>query len=379
MPDTARLYALTSTITHPFLTGEDGPSLLIHDPAPAMRWYLTHEQEDNHAVTVQASDDGGRTWRPLPVHDLLTDTEHALSTDGRAALLHDALTAQAATWLDTRIRFPPADERALWLPDRPGPEAWQRGGQAWALAMNTLPPDALVTRLTALYTDPQPEGPGLLRDAAAQTLAALTLAENPHAAPADELLDALALLERLTYSSELGQIRDRADHAQHLLLEHLTGRVEPVAAATAAHPDPRHPVHEAARAHLKQLARAGAGPHPEPVVRALARSRDALADAAAAPDPAPGPAVATTPEDGRPAPLPGFPVRFTDLQAAAWRALSPLARRDAELAMEDLVRADIAVLQAAAAAAAWDGGRPRDPAEAEAFDRLSPLRQRLRA
>ncbi|MFI8194513.1 hypothetical protein ACIF8T_38350 [Streptomyces sp. NPDC085946] len=334
MPDTARLYALTSTITHPFITGEEGPALLIHDPALAMRWYLAHEQEDNLAVTVQAGDDGGRTWRPLPVHDLLTDTEHALAADDQAALLREALTGLAATWLDRRIRLLPAAGPRSAARRRPDPHRPHSGGR-------------------------------------------------PGHRPRRRVAARARLLERLTYSSELGQLRDRADHAQQQLLQALTGRVLLTATAVAVHPDPRHPVYEAAHAYMRQLASAGTRSHPQPVAQALARAGQTLTDAVAAlnPDPGPGsgPVPATAVEGEQPTPLPGFPVHFTDLQAAAaWRALSPLARRDAEMAMEDLVRADAQIFKAAAAIAAWDMGRPCDLAQAAAFDRLSPIEQRRR-
>ncbi|MFE9291947.1 hypothetical protein [Streptomyces olivaceus] len=380
MPDTARLYALTSTVTHPFLTGEEGPSLLIHDPGLAMRWYLTHEQEDNYTVTVQASDDAGRTWQALPVHDLLAAAEHALAADSHAGLLRDTLTDMAADWLDGRIRFTPSEDPTLWRPDPPEPDAWRRGGQAWALSMNTLPPDTLLARLTAHYTDPQPEGPGLLRAAAAETLAALALAESPATARPDDLLRALALLERLTYASELTQIRAPAERAQSALVQALTDRVEPVATTVAAHPDPYHPVHETARAYLHQLARTGAHPDSEPAALALARARDALAAAAAAPDPR-STAAATAAQSEPPAPLPGFPLQYTDLHAAAaWRVLSPMARRDAETAMDDLVRAELQVLQAAEAAAVWnDDRRPADPVQAGAPHHPSPLQHQAQA
>ncbi|MEU6071915.1 hypothetical protein ABZ864_47730 [Streptomyces sp. NPDC047082] len=45
--------------------------------------------------------------------------------------------------------------------------------------------------------------------------------------------------------------------------------------------------------------------------------------------------------------------------------------------MNDLVRADIRRLEAAAEADTWANGRPRDPEAAKAFDRLNPLAKRL--
>ncbi|MFE2102835.1 hypothetical protein, partial [Streptomyces sp. NPDC059468] len=338
MPHTGRLYILSSTYTHPWMTGEAGPSFLIHDPALAMRWYLTHEQEDNLSVAVQASDDNGATWQPLPAHALHADTERALAAPDRlrhadhTARLQEALAAEAATWLDRRIRFVPGDDPRPWWPDTPALAAWQLGGRTWALAMGTVPGEAVLTHLAAHYSDPQPEGADRLREAARETLTALALAEAPDKGLVPELLEAAVLLDRLSFHSEISQLGDRLDEAQHRLLGHLATRLPETASAVARHPDPQHPVHQAARTYLLQLARLA--PHPE-AEHLLAGTRDALTDAAAAPSAIPADPPATAPP---PPAIPGFPRQFTDLQAAAaWRVISPVARREADLAMNNLV------------------------------------------
>ncbi|MGY5099770.1 hypothetical protein [Streptomyces sp. 900105245] len=84
MPDTDRLYALSSTDNNPFRPSESGPGLLINDAVVAMRWYVTSEREENLDVTAHASDDDGATWRLLPVRELLADAERALATAQQA-------------------------------------------------------------------------------------------------------------------------------------------------------------------------------------------------------------------------------------------------------------------------------------------------------
>ncbi|MGW2449115.1 hypothetical protein [Streptomyces sp. NPDC001675] len=105
MPDTDRLYGLSSVYTHPWLSGPDGPGLLIHDPVVAMRWYVTTEREENLAVTGHVSNDNGATWRRLRPRELMADAEQALAAlahDGgpqaqqSAGLLRDVLAAEAA-------------------------------------------------------------------------------------------------------------------------------------------------------------------------------------------------------------------------------------------------------------------------------------------
>lgn len=119
VPDSDRLYALSSTDNNPFRPSESGRGLLINDAVVAMRWYVTSEREENLDVTAHASDDDGATWRPLPVRELLADAERALATaqqapdpqaGPRAQALHDALAAEAADWLDHRLRYVQPDD-----------------------------------------------------------------------------------------------------------------------------------------------------------------------------------------------------------------------------------------------------------------------------
>ncbi|MFB6984615.1 hypothetical protein ACNPQN_32730 [Streptomyces sp. NPDC056297] len=384
MPDTDRMYALTSTYTHPWWPNEAGPGMLINDAVLAMRWYLSHEREDNLAVAGHVSDDGGATWQQLPPHELLADTERALGrarhapdeeTRQTAALVHNLLAAEAAEWLDARIRFVPPEDPAPWSPETPAISSWRRGGHIWALALGTIPPDAVTTVLTAEYTDPQPEGPDKLRTAARETLMALALAETPDGAEVSDLLQAFEHLDKITFWSETGQLRGRAEDALRGLLDHMATHLPEIAAAIAAHPDPQHPVHQAARMYLLQLARRGRvpGAAQDLLGDAGAAAAQALAEAGAVPSsaqradaPAPPTAIA------------GYPRLLPDLQAAArWRTVSPAARRDAEQTMEQLVQASTRLAQAAAEGEPWLDGRPRNPVEAQALDTRDYYRQHL--
>ncbi|MGW9029017.1 hypothetical protein ACWGQ5_33780 [Streptomyces sp. NPDC055722] len=404
---TERLYILSSIYSDYRLTGETGPSLLISDPALAMRWYLGHEREEGLAVAGQVSDDGGVTWRPLPVSELFADAERAVPTAQHAPLLRDALAGEAADWLDARIRFVPSDDPTPWRPAAPDLDAWRRGGQIWALAMSAVPDEALLAHLRAQYAVPgnasadtaaeEPaegrqagqaseapearrpdlqEGCEAAREAARQMLGALALAEKPGTASVPELFAAFRLVEELSFASAIGQLRDRVEQTQDQLLDELSFRVPETAELAAAYPAPEHPVRRAARTVVQRLAhdadRPGAGQE------LLARARTVLADAVAAPDAA----VAGDEETAEPEPpsLPGFPRQVTDGQAAAaWRAMFPLARREAEMVTADLVRAESWLLQAAADAASWVAGRPRDAERAKAFDQLTPAQQRWEA
>jgi hypothetical protein len=395
-----RLCGLSSTYTDYRLAGEPGFSLLIGDPVLAMRWYFTHEREEGLAVEGRVSDDNGVTWRLLPVRELFADAERALPSARHAGLLRDALADDAADWLDVRIRFVPPDDPTQWRPGVPGLDAWWRGGEIWALEMNAVPNEALITRLADQYTNPLPEGEGValpegegaglaedsephgegtdaLREGSREMLATLALAEAPGTAAVHDLLAAFRPVEMLSYASAIGQLRDRVDQAMERLLNHLVTRVPETADAVAAHPDPGHPVHRAARIYLRRLAHAGDGSGRQQDL--LARARQALADAVAAPEIVPVADDVAAVEPAASA-VWGFPRQVTDLQAAAaWRTMSPLASQDAERSMADLVRAEDWLLQAAAEAGSWVEGRPRDPERARAFDRLSPGLQRLEA
>ncbi|MGP3953483.1 hypothetical protein [Streptomyces sp. 7N604] len=344
MSDTDRLYALSSTYTHPWLDA-DGPGLLINDPVLAMRWYLTHEREQYLAVTGHVSHDAGATWQPLAPHQLLADAEQHLGSAAQTAtgatqLLHRALQAEAAEWIDARIRFFQPDGPRPWLPETPELSSWQRGGQIWALALGTVPDTAVMAHLASLYTDPQPEGPGLMQAAARDTLTALALADDPQGAQLGELIRAWRLLERLTFGSEAGQVDGRARAAQQTLMGHLISHHPDTAPVIVAYADPAHPAHQAARFYLRPLAQIGAG-EESLLADARAAFDDALQEADAIPAPAPATAATPTDPEQQPPAIPGYPKPLLDdLQAAAaWRLRSPAARRAAERIMEDLTHA----------------------------------------
>ncbi|MER6434194.1 hypothetical protein ABT272_41960, partial [Streptomyces sp900105245] len=241
MPDTDRLYALSSTYNHPWLSDVGGPGLLINDPVMAMRWYLTTEREENLAVTGHVSDDHGATWRPLLPRELMADAERALAAmadDGgpqarqSAGILRDALAAEAADWLDHRLRYVQPDDPTPYRPDEPSPESWRRGGHIWALALGTRPDEDVLRHLTARFTAPQREGATLLRTGAAEMLAALALAEAPAHGEAAQLLAALGLLNRMAFGFETGQLDTLAEDAQRSILDHLV-TVHPATAPVA--------------------------------------------------------------------------------------------------------------------------------------------------
>ncbi|MFE5219312.1 MULTISPECIES: hypothetical protein [unclassified Streptomyces] len=357
MPDTDRLYALSSTYNHPWLSGPDGPALLIHDPVVAMRWYLTTEREENLAVTGHVSDDHGATWRPLLPRELMADAERALAAmaeDGgpqarqAAGILRDALAADAADWLDHRLRYVQPDDPTPYRPDEPSPESWQRGGHIWALALGTLPDEDVLKHLTARFTAPQSEGAALLRTGAAEMLDALALAEAPSHGESAQLLAALGLLNRLGFGFETGQLDTLAEDAQRRILDHLVAVHPATAAVAAAHPEPGHGANMAARAYLHRLSLIGTDGEPRLLDDAAAALAEAVRAAEQQPDRAPDPGA----KGGEAPAIPGYPKRLEgDLQAAAqWRLISPAARRAAEQAMDRLARATSALAQATAAA-----------------------------
>lgn len=364
MPD-HRLYALSGTYTDSALYGEMGPSLLINDPAFAMRWYLDREREHVLAVALQVSDDGGASWRPMPPHALWAETIQALSTARQASdpatrrvanALFERLAFTAAEWLDEHIHpVEPADPKPR--PDTPILSSWEQGGQMWALVLGSTPPDEVLNLLIAKYPNPHPGGPARLRATVRQTLASLSLAETPASAPVPELLQALQHLESQSSGDEIG--RARAHTARDNLVDHLATRLLGTAATTNADPDLHDPAHQVG---LAQLA------------RALEARTGTLYQTATATEEA----DITNPRDGLPPAIPGFPRTFGDLEAAAaWRVMSPAARRDADQAMADLVRADTRVAQTRAHAANWVNGRPPDPGEAQAIDERDRCANRL--
>ncbi|MFG3207358.1 hypothetical protein [Streptomyces sp. NPDC048192] len=382
MPDTDRLYALSSTYNHPWLSDVDGPGLLIHDAVVAMRWYLTHEREENLAVAGQVSDDGGATWQALTPGELYADAERALTEqaqasgqEGRraAAVLREAMAAEAADWLDHRIRYVQPDDPVQYRPATPGLAAWRRGGEIWALALDSVPGERVLTHLAGQYAAAQPEGPERLRTGARDTLHALALADDPADADVTALLGALRLFNRLTFGFETGQLKARAEQAQHKILSQLITRHPRTAAVARTHPDPRHPAQRAARAYLHRLSLLGPEAEERLLVDAAHDFTEAL-QAAEAADVARPPATAAAdsavPDAGSaepaPEPIPGYPRLLEgDLQAAAaWRVISPAARRDADRAMAHVVSAATALAEASAAA---DPERPAGLEESRAM------------
>jgi hypothetical protein len=107
VPDSDRLYALTSIYTSPSWDGA-GTGLLIDNPVTAMRWYLSYDREENLAVTPRGSSDGGATWQPLPLATLWAQGAR-LSRQQRfrpwqnspvqTTHLINAVAAEAADWL----------------------------------------------------------------------------------------------------------------------------------------------------------------------------------------------------------------------------------------------------------------------------------------
>lgn len=384
MPDTDRLYALSSTYNHPWLSDVDGPGLLIHDAIVAMRWYLTHEREENLAVTAQVSDDGGATWQALTPGALYAEAEHALiqraqgpDQDGQraAVLLREALAAEAADWLDHRIRYVQPDDPVQHRPPTPALASWRRGGQIWALALDTVPDEQVLTHLAYLYADPQPEGPERLRTGALDTLDALALADDPADAEITELLGALRHLNRLTFGFEIGQLKARAEQAQDKLLDQLVTRHPETAAVARAHPDPHHPAQRAARAYLNRLSLLGPDAEQGLLADAARDFTEALEAAETAQQPQTPTPEAAVPEAAVPDPgsaepaqaaIPGYPRQLEgDLQAAAqWRVISPAARRAADRAMAHVVDAATALTKARAAA---DLERPAGVEESRAM------------
>ncbi|MFE8940971.1 hypothetical protein ACFYNX_26240 [Streptomyces sp. NPDC007872] len=177
-------------------------------------------------------------------------------------------------------------------------------------------------------------------------------------------------MELLTFSA--GQLRDLLLLAQNRMLDQLAARLPETADVVAAHPDPQHPVRQAAATYLHRFARLGRA--PDPADRSIREARDQMDAAltASATD-----AKAAVPDNPPPA-LPDHPRLMADVEAAAaWRTRSPAARHDAERYMEDLVRAhtNLAVAQAAAA---QPSARPRNPDEATEADRRDYFEQRLK-
>jgi hypothetical protein len=377
--DTDRLYALSSTYNNPWWPHDAGPGLLINDAVVGMRWYLTHEREENLSVAGHVSDDDGAHWRPLLPRELLADAERAVERAAAisggesrrtAAVLRDALAAEAADWLDHRMRYVEPDDPTPYWPETPTLQAWERGGQIWALTLGTVPPPEVLEHLTAQYADPQPEGPDLLHGGALQTLSALALADEPDRADPAELLSALAHLKELTFGFEVRQLSTLAEDAQQSIMDHLITRLPATAAVAEAHPDPRHPAQQAARAYATRLSLIGIDGEEHRLADAAHSLNQALA-AAQWSTPAPDADAST-----KPPAIPGYPKHLPDdLQAAAqWRLLSPAARRQAEQTMSHLVQAATALTQARAAA---EPNQPRSTRESETLHTHNNLHEHL--
>ncbi|WP_326581775.1 hypothetical protein OIE69_44125 (plasmid) [Actinacidiphila glaucinigra] len=311
-----RLYALTSITTHPWGDDTPGPKMLIRDPLVATQWYLRIESEEVYAVSAQVSDDQGATWRPLLPSELLQDAHRHLS-DALAGQRDSrrALVAEAAAWLDRRMRFVQPDDPVQWIPSRPSVQGWRTGGDVWAMAMGTVPNDDVLSHLAATYSHRHTVGAKLVRRGARKILAALALGQNPSAGGSDVLLRAWRVLHRAATHVEAGQVNASARAGQDRILAHL-----------ATH----HPERAADVAKLRVLRPvAGVDEAGDPPVRNRAAQNGAA-----------GGQAAGTVEPGE-AVMPGYPKAFPDdLQAAAaWRQLSPKAARAADLAMDDLSRA----------------------------------------
>jgi hypothetical protein len=88
-------------------------------------------------VSGQISRDGGASWQPLTVSALLHDAPGTLDTEAATvldrqdrvtAVSRQALAADAADWLDVRIRFVEPDDPIPHLPEQPSASALERGG-----------------------------------------------------------------------------------------------------------------------------------------------------------------------------------------------------------------------------------------------------------
>ncbi|MFB6984513.1 hypothetical protein [Streptomyces sp. NPDC056304] len=389
MPDRpTRLYALRSTPTYHAIDAP-GPSLLINDPLVAMRWYFAHEREQFTSVAAQVSDDEGVTWKFLLPHTLWADAQSALAQwsaglgpVGRAARpmrveervvypLREALAADAARWLDHRIRFVDPDDPQPWIPSAPTGRQWAAGGEAWALALGEAPIDDVLEYLTTLYGTSQPDGPQALGQAATRTVEILDRAESLGHTTTD-LLNLLRETHVLvTYRIELSQLQGRAQQAWSTVSNALAARLPETAAALAAYPDPAHPARQAVNSYVRALAVIGPDSHEEDTHDRLALARAALEQVLTR---------ATVPHaaEAPPAAVPGFPQMMDDLQAAAaWRRISPEDRREAEEAMGDLVRAQAWLAEAAVSRAAGHGTWARTSGEHEAIELQSAAAARL--
>ncbi|MET8682199.1 hypothetical protein ABZW18_32660 [Streptomyces sp. NPDC004647] len=259
------------------------------------------------------------------------------------ATLRTALLADTAEWLDARMRHLESDDPTAYWAEQPSLNSWQRGGHIWATTLRTVPDAALLGHLAARYSDPQPEGPALLRAAATDALGALAIAADPASTEMSELGRAWRMLDRLTFTTGADQVIQPARSARDALLDHLLSRHRHPETATvlATPPDAHgeHPAREAARAYLTRLNRIGPAVDADLLNDIRADFDDTLRelDDAQPPRDAPAPAPAA-PVVGA---VPGFPVQLgSDLQAAAaWRAKVPTARHEAEKTQGALTRA----------------------------------------
>lgn len=273
MPDTHCRYALSTSRPHR-QTSDTATGVFTHDPLSALRWYLAHERGPAPSVTMHASNDNGATWQPLPPHQLMAEAEASLTARHHAPGVQDLqrlLAADAADWLDARIRFLPPHE-PITPPSRPPALfAWQRGGQLWALTLGTVPHHQVLISLASRYGGGHCDGPDRLCQAARDTLDAVALAESPGGAAVSDLLHALNYLNRLTLGFDTGHLCRRAHTAQRCLLDYLAARLPETAGVTAPF-DPTDPARRAVDIYVQQLARITNDPSAKPDLLADARS-----------------------------------------------------------------------------------------------------------
>ncbi|MGW6144407.1 hypothetical protein [Streptomyces sp. NPDC055140] len=350
MENTARLYALTSTVLLPFGGQYAGAQCLVAAPALAARWYLQHEREERCRVTATVSSDGGATWHDLLPHELfdaahrdLADLRRPTSDDevsvtrGRAGALEWAMALAVQEWAEARISFTQPADPAPDADSVASERGWRRGGQAWALATGTVPDETALSLLATRYGTAPGNGPALLREEARRTLAALHAAADPDSQDTATLLHAAGHLHPQLLADGTTQLHDHARRVHDALVDQLVHRFPEASRAAAAFPEPDHPAHRAARAYVGQLALLHDTPGMKYRVQASDDYYKAL-DTALQQHDMPHPPTSPVPGSEQPAVVPGFPRTVdNDAQAAAqWRLLSPAAHRQAAEAMNRL-------------------------------------------
>ncbi|MGQ5638971.1 MULTISPECIES: hypothetical protein [unclassified Streptomyces] len=92
----------------------------------------------------------GKRWY-ADAERALAERAQAPGEDGRRA---SALSVKAADWLDHRIRCVQPDDPVQHRPPTPASASWRRGGRIWALALDTVPDEQVLTHLASQYGDP---------------------------------------------------------------------------------------------------------------------------------------------------------------------------------------------------------------------------------